>query len=107
MKWTPEKLEALRRRYPHEHNSTLARELGCSPHALAFRARQLGIATTEACDEARHARMASRATEERAPCERRVIATGTLIRNGNVLTHISHTTRWVDCEKSHLPPEDE
>ncbi len=90
MKWTPEKVETLRRRYPHEDNGQLARELGCSRKALAFRAHQMGITKTEAYNEARYAALAKKAPEALTQGERRTIATGTVIIRGNILTHISH-----------------
>jgi hypothetical protein len=90
MKWTPEKNEELRRRYPHEDNGRLARELGCSRKALAFRASFLGIRKTDAANEARYAALARRIAPESMEGERREIATGTVIVRGNVLTHLSN-----------------
>ncbi len=90
MKWTPEKLQSLRTRYPNEDNGLLARELGCSRKALAFRASSLGIKKTEAFNEARFARLGTKAPAHLADGERRTIATGTVIIRGNVLTHLSH-----------------
>ncbi len=90
MKWTQEKIEALRRRYPHEDNAQLARELGCSRKALAFRASCLRLRKTEAANEARYTRLARKTPAHLAGCERREIRTGTLIIRGNVLTHLSN-----------------
>jgi hypothetical protein len=90
MKWTPEKIEELRRRYPHEDNGPLARDLGCSRKALAFRASHLGIRKTQAANEARHARLARKPPAHLDGCERREIRTGTLIIRGNVITHLSN-----------------
>ncbi len=92
MKWTQEKISELRRRYPHEHNSVLAEEFGCSRKALAFRAHQMRITKTEAYNEARYAALAKKAPEALTQGERRTIATGTLIKRGNVLIHISHAS---------------
>lgn len=90
MKWTPEKIEELRRRYPHEDNGRLARELGCSRKALVFRASYLGIRKTEAANEARYAAMSRRIAPENMEGMRREIATGTVIVRGNVLVHLSN-----------------
>lgn len=90
MKWTPEKIEELRRRYPHEDNGTLAREFGCSRKALVFRASHLGLRKTEAANEARYAAMSRRPAPPGEDGERRQIATGTLIVRGNVLIHLSN-----------------
>lgn len=92
MKWTEEKNEELRRRYPHEHNSLLAEEFGCSRKALAFRAHQLRITKTEKYNEARYASMTKKAPEALTEGVRRAIATGTVIVRGNILTHISHAS---------------
>ena len=90
MKWTPEKLTQLRRRYPVEDNSTLAREFGCSRKALAFRASTLGIKKTDSYNEARYARLGPKAPEALLRGTRRQIATGTIIVKGNTLTHLSN-----------------
>ena len=90
MKWTQQKIDELRRRYPHEDNGTLAREFGCSRKALAFRASFLGIRKTAEANEARYAALSRRAAPESMEGERRQIATGTLIVRGNVLTHLSN-----------------
>ncbi len=92
MKWTQARLDELRARYPHEDNGPLARDLGCSRKALAFRASSMGIKKTEACNEARYARLGRRPPEEVWNGERRAIATGILIKKGNVLTHLSHAS---------------
>jgi len=89
MKWTTEKIEELRRRYPHEDNARLAQDFGCSRKALVFRASHLGLRKTDAANEARYAAMSRRHTPESLPGECREIATGTLIVRGNVITHLS------------------
>jgi hypothetical protein len=100
MKWTPEKLEELRRRYPHEDNGRLARELGCSRKALAFRASYLGIRKTDAANEARYAALSRRAAPEAMGGQQRQIATGTVIVRGNVLTHLSNFSAARDPAKA-------
>ncbi len=92
MKWTPEKLDALRRHYPHEDNGALAKELGCSRKALAFRASSMGIAKTAACNEARYAGLGRKAPAHLAQGTRRTIATGTVIIRGDTLTHLSNVS---------------
>jgi Zn-dependent peptidase ImmA (M78 family) len=90
MKWTTEKVSELRTRYPHEDNATLARELGCSRKALAFRASSLGIKKTEGYNETRYARLGKKPPEHLIRGERRRIETGTVIVRGNTLTHLSN-----------------
>lgn len=92
MKWTNDKIELLKNRYPSADNAKLAQELGCSRKALAFRASTLGIKKTEAANEARYARMSYRLPKNMPQGERRHIATGTLIQQGHVLTHYSHAS---------------
>ncbi len=84
MKWTPEKIEELRRRYPHEDNGKLARELGCSRNALAFRASFLGIRKTKAANEARYTLLG------RMEDGKRRIATGVVTTRNGVTTHTAY-----------------
>ena len=92
MKWTPEKLETLKRRYPVEDNGQLAQELGCSRKALAYRAHCEGLRKTDAANEARYAAPSRRLVGRGIRGTRREIATGTLITRGNVITHLSKFT---------------
>jgi biotin operon repressor len=92
MKWTNEKIELLKNRYPNEDNGALARELGCSRKALAFRASSLGVKKTEAANEERYARMGYRIPQNLQQGEKRKIATGTVIIKGHILTHISNAS---------------
>lgn len=92
MKWTNEKIEQLRNRYPNEDNGALAHELGCSRKALAFRASTLGIKKTEAANEARYARMGTQLPQHLQRGEKRQIATGTIIIKGHILTHLSNAS---------------
>ncbi len=92
MKWTNDKIELLKNRYPNEDNARLATELGCSRKALAFRASSMGIKKTEAAHEARYARMSMRLPAHLPQGERRKIATGTLIQHGHILTHYSNAS---------------
>ncbi len=92
MKWTNDKIEQLKNRYPNEDNGKLARELGCSRKALAFRASAMGIKKTEAANEARYARMAAQIPAHLQHGEKRSIATGTVIARGNALIHLSHAS---------------
>jgi len=92
MKWTPEKLEQLKRRYPAEDNAVLAREFGCSRKALAYRAHCEGLRKSDAANEARYAALSRRLVGRGMRGIRREIATGTLITLGNVTTHLSKFT---------------
>ncbi|HEY5993928.1 MAG TPA: hypothetical protein VIU46_04920 [Gallionellaceae bacterium] len=92
MKWTNEKIDLLRSRYPNEDNAALAKELGCSRKALAFRASSLGIKKTEAANEARYERMSARLPQHLQHGEVRHIATGTVVVKGHILTHLSHAS---------------
>ena len=89
MKWTEEKLELLRRRYPHEDNGALARELGVSRKALAYQASCRGIRKTFSCNEARYAAMGKKLPAHLLQGDLRQIESGTLITRGNVTTHSS------------------
>jgi len=92
MKWTPEKIDQLKSRYPHEDNGALARDLGCSRKALAFRASSLGIKKTASFNEARYARLGPQIPPHLMRGARRQIATGTIIVRGNTLTHLSNAS---------------
>ncbi len=92
MKWTNDKIELLKSRYPNEDNGALASELGCSRKALAFRASTLGIKKTEAANEARYAGMGKLNLKHMQGGEKRSIATGTVITRGNTLIHLSNAS---------------
>ncbi len=92
MKWTNEKIDLLRSRYPNEDNGKLAGELGCSRKALAFRASSMGIKKTEAANEARYAGMGKPIPKHMQGGEKRSIATGTVITRGNTLIHLSNAS---------------
>jgi hypothetical protein len=98
MKWTPEKIAELKKRYPHEDNATLAPDLGCTVKALAFRASSLGIKKTNRANEARYDNMGRKKNEPEslARCPRRQIATGTLFYTGNGVTHLSSASAGRD-----------
>ncbi len=92
MKWTPEKVDSLRRRYPDEESARLARDLGCSAKAVALLASRLGIRKSAGFIEARYRKAGVARPGARLDGARRVIATGTVIVRGNVLTHLSNAS---------------
>lgn len=89
MRWTPEKIEELRIRYPNEDNKVLAKEFGCTVKALAYRASVNGIRKSEEANQRRYEKSAVTSSDEGV---KRHIATGTVIVRPGVLIHHSNIT---------------
>lgn len=90
--WTPEKIEEVRRRYPHEDTDRLAAELGCSHKALVYRACILGVHKTDEAKAAIFTRVAQSNFDARhdvATAKKRRIATGVLFEDRGLTVHLS------------------
>lgn len=92
-RWTPELLDMVAKRYATEDTRTLAAEIGCTVSALQSKAQILGVTKNPEPWQ-----LHSSAPKHLKNGVRREIASGLLIQNGAVTTHISRFSALLDEE---------